>query len=98
MAHYKKWTPEEDAVLIRKVEVFPHKMKYCFTLVAEEIGRTPGAVAYRWYNVVSKMPDVFTSVAIRPHSMLKNRSRGEGIEIRGSLWNRVLRIVRNFFN
>lgn len=92
--NYRKWTREEDQRILRQVKAFPQNLSKCFMLVAEEIDRTPSAVANHWYTKVSKDPEALCFFTASPVHISKNRKNGAGVESNGSIWRRLLRIIR----
>lgn len=48
----RKWTDEEDKIVVQAVQAKPQNLKKCFLTVASEIDRTPEAVHTRWYNAI----------------------------------------------
>ena len=90
----KRWSASEDDRLIRQVRAFPQNLHKCFLLVAEELGRTEGAVANHWYTVVSKKPENMCFFTASPRHVSKNRKNGMGEEIGTSIWRRFLNIIR----
>lgn len=93
----KRWTEEEDRILLQQIDAFPHNLSKCFMVVAEITGRSKGAVQAHWYTVLSKKPEVWKFVTLSAHHCSKNRKNGMGEESSPSIWNRVLRIVRTLF-
>lgn len=91
----KRWTKEEDDRLSRHVRAFPQNLKKCFIIVAEETGRTPGAVANHWYTKVSKDPQNVCFFTASQVHVSKNRKNGMGTESNMSIWRRLLSIIRN---
>ena len=91
----KKWTQQEDERLLRQVRTFPQNLTKCFLIVSEEINRTPSAVANHWYTVLSKKPDSLSFFTASPVHVSKNRKNGMGVETNTSIWQRLLRIIRN---
>lgn len=53
MKQYKRWTKEEDEILVQALKANPHNKAKVFKLVATKINRTVGAISYRWYNYLS---------------------------------------------
>lgn len=45
----KKWTAEEDNMLVQAVKENPDNLSRGFREVAEKTGRTVGAISFRWY-------------------------------------------------
>ena len=50
----KRWSKEEDTKLLKQVKAFPQNLSKCFMTIAETTGRTPKAVANRWYSHLQK--------------------------------------------
>lgn len=93
----KRWTAEEDKILLNQIDAFPHNLSKCFMVVSEMTGRSKGAVAAHWYTVLSKREDIWKFVTLSAHHCSKNRKNGAGEESSQSIWNRVLRIVKTLF-
>lgn len=91
----KKWTMEEDNRLLRHVKARPQNLHKCFLMVAEETGRTEGAVANRWYSKVSKDPRNLCFFTASPKHVSKNRKNGAGVEANTSIWRRLINIIKN---
>lgn len=72
---HKRWSPAEDSRLVRQVRAFPQNLNKCFIIVGEELGRSPGAVAARWYTTVSKDPKNAAIALITPVSKSFNRKK-----------------------
>ena len=94
MRKSKKWSQSEDQRLLRQVKAFPQNLHKCFIIVAEELGRTEGAVATRWYTVVSKDPKNMCFFTASPKHVSKNRKNGMGNAISRSLWSRLVALIK----
>ena len=94
----RKWTPEEDAVLRRYVRARPQNLHQCFIAVAEQTGRTEGAVSNRWYTKVSKEPANVCFFTASPQHVSKNRKNGAGVATNGNIWRRLMNVIRNIVN
>lgn len=93
--HCRKWTREEERILINQVRVFPHNLKKCFCIVSEQVGRTPGAVANHWYTHTSKQPENLCFFTASQRHVSKNRKNGMGVESTPSIWRRLMNIIRS---
>lgn len=91
----RRWTEAEDQRLIRQVKAFPQNLNRCFLMVADEIDRTPTAVASHWYTVTSKRPDVLAFFTASSQNVSRNRKNGAGQEITVSIWRRLLTVLRS---
>lgn len=91
----RKWTEEEDNLLLRQVRAFPQNLNKCFLMVAQNIDRTPGAVANHWYTVVSKRPDSTCFFTASSKHVSRNRKNGKGVESNNNIWHRLLNVIRN---
>lgn len=50
MSTLRKWTEDEEKVVISKIEESPDNLQKVFREASLEIGRTPAAIEYRWYQ------------------------------------------------
>lgn len=91
----RRWTRQEEQRLLDQVRVFPQNLHHCFMIVAEEIGRTPLAVANHWYTKVSKDPENMCFFTASPRHVSRNRKNGEGTASTQSIWRRLLNVIRN---
>lgn len=91
----RKWTEEEDRILLQHVKNSPQNLSRCFLAVSEVIHRSPKAVAAHWYTVVSKNSDTICFFTASSHSVSKNRKNGSGIQYTRSIWQRLLDIISN---
>lgn len=92
---FRRWTEEEDNLLLRQVRAFPQNLTKCFLIVSESIDRSPQAVAGHWYTTLSKRPDVVCFFTASEKRVAKNRKNGRGIESNRSIWQRLMAIIRN---
>lgn len=90
----RKWTSDEDDVLLRYVKNDSTSLHACFLAVAEQIGRTPNAVSSHWYAVLSKRPDVKAFFFASSNHICMNRKNGKGVESSSSIWQRLLRVIK----
>lgn len=89
----RKWTAEEESRLFAQVKAFPQNLKRCFMLVAEDIDRTPAAVATHWYTVTSKKPQYVGFVTVSGKHKSVNRKNGMGERSTEGIFRRVLRLL-----
>lgn len=92
----KRWTEEENQLLLRQVKAFPQNLAKCFLIVAESLDRTPHAVTNHWYTVLSKRPDILCFFTASEKHISKNRKNGMGVVSNRSIWQRLMAIIRNF--
>lgn len=91
----RRWTLEEDQLLLRSIRAYPQNLHKCFMLVAEEIDRSESAVANRWYSKVSKKPDNMCFFTASPRHVSRNRKNGMGTESNGNIWRRLCAVLRS---
>ena len=91
----RKWTASEDEILLQKVKEHPQNLTRCFLSVAQNIDRSPNAVANHWYQVVSKRPDTVCFFTASSRHFSRNRKNGDGVQINRSIWQRFMQIIRN---
>lgn len=88
----KRWSAGEDDRLIENVRNHPTNLKHAFQLTAQEVQRTPGAVASRWYLYVSKNGSTPFLTMSGKH-IAANRKNGKGVPTKLSLYKRILAIL-----
>lgn len=88
-----KWEAWEDAKILEYVRASPHNLARCFVSVAEVIGRSAPSCANRWYQTLSRRPDVNEIFTLTSSSCSRNRKNGIGTPISLSLWKRFLRLL-----
>lgn len=49
----RKWTKEEEDILVQAVQANPHNLKQCFREVSKKIGRSESGITYHWYAVLA---------------------------------------------
>ncbi len=94
MSKNRIWTSQEDATVVRYVKARPQNLHKCFVMVAEQIDRTPGAVASHWYTKLSKDPDNLCFFTASTKHVSKNRKNGAGVATNRSIWRRLLSIIK----
>lgn len=94
----RRWRRDEDLKLIRQVQARPQNLRYCFMIVADELGRTEGAVAGRWYSKVSKDETNLCFFTASSKHVAKNRKNGEGVTSNANIWVKLVNIIRNLGN
>lgn len=71
----KKWTAEDEEILIDEIGKNPTCMKACFMAAAARMDRGPAGVSNHWYKHMANREDVCARLTIGRHSCVKNRSR-----------------------
>lgn len=102
MTTRRKWTEEEDRVLLSKIQENPGNLKQVFMETAEELGRNFPGVQSRWYkklaprNLNNRTNTAFmTYSAERINCNRKNSYAGtqHPSHVRRSKWRRILDIL-----
>lgn len=94
MAKNKKWTIEEEKVLISQVEKNPQNIKKAFQLTSELIDRTECSIRCHYYSVIvknkGKLPNSYMYLTVG-----KNKTTTNKVEIlpTPSLWQKILRFL-----
>lgn len=98
----RKWTSQENAVLLRYIKADPRNLHKCFTLVSEHLTdagmpRTVAGVASHWYTVLSKRedPEALCFFTASSKHISKNRKNGAGIENTPTIWRRLCMALRS---
>ena len=95
----RKWTEEDDQVLIDEIGKNPLSMKQCFLAASERLGRTPGACAARWYSYLSNSTAVkHTAVlTLGRYTAVRNKKRMTPrvylFSILRNTWDSIIRLI-----
>lgn len=102
MATRRRWTEEEDRVLLSKIRENPGNLKQAFIETAEELGRNPQGVTTRWYKVLApknlnnRANTVFMTYSaqkINCNRKLSYTGTQQPAPVRKSKWRRILDIL-----
>lgn len=102
---HKKWTAEDDKILVEAVKDNFNNLQKGFRKVAEKLDRTTSAVANRWYTALSNPEHkayVGSScfIGFSKDKIYKNRknyceeySKHEPEKTAPSLWSKILKLL-----
>ena len=97
MTTKRRWTNDEEQVIIAKVRRHSNNLQRAFKEAAEEIDRTEGAVEFRWYSKLRSTEVVFMTVSAKRKTVnTKNIIQGKqdtSEEVQLSIWRRILRLL-----
>lgn len=95
--HVRKWTPEDEDVVIDEIGKNPTNMKACFLAASAIIGRSPSAITSHWYCYMARREDVCAKLTIGRHACVKNKARLKNAEepksIARSVFDGLIRLV-----
>lgn len=72
---FKRWTAEDEEILIDEIGRNPTCMKACFIAAAVRMDRGPAGVSNHWYKYMANREDVCAKLTVGRHSCVKNRVR-----------------------
>ena len=102
MSTLRKWTEDEERVVISKIEENPNNLQRAFRKASLEIDRTPVTIGWKWYQggLREKSGKLFMTYG-RKGTLNSNRKNVSSkasdntIRTRKSKWRRVLDILFN---
>lgn len=102
MSTFRRWTEDEEKVVISKIEENPNNLQRAFREASLEIGRTPATIGYRWYQGgLGERSDKLFMTYGRKGTLNSNRKNVSSntsdntIRTRKSKWRRILDILFN---
>lgn len=104
MGNKKRWTIEEEKVLIAQVEKNPLNLSLAFRLASELIERTESACIHHYYASIvkgkSKLPKSYMYMTISKKKCYANRkiernnAKESYIEVKESLWSKIKNLFK----
>lgn len=102
MSTFRRWTEDEEKVVISKIEENPNNLQRAFREASLEIDRTPATIGYRWYQGgLRERSDKLFMTYGRKGTLNSNRKNVSSktsdntIRTRKSKWRRILDILFN---
>ena len=100
MSTIRRWTNDEEKVVISKVEANPYNLQKAFREASTEIDRTPAAIGWKWHQggLREKSGKLFMTYGKNGtlNSNRKNvsiKTSDNTIRTRKSKWRRILDIL-----
>lgn len=104
MAIKRRWTAEEDEILVQLIKEYPHNKSKAFLMASERLGRTKGTCNNRWYSVLSNPEHpkyvgcAFTMLSRKTkfdnRTQYTEHNTTSPEPMKESLWNRIKRFLR----
>jgi hypothetical protein len=92
MATKRKWTSEEEQVLIDQVRINPSNLSRAFRATSDVIGRSPHSCEQRWYGKVRYSETVFMTIGAK--NMNVNSKNSDNTQpVRLPIWRRILKLL-----
>lgn len=100
MTTRRRWTNEEEQVLIDQVRQNPGNLQRAFRAASEITGRGLPAVSYHWYHKVRHSEAIFMTVSSN-NTVTTNQKNvfhgtNDNVEDAPSIWERFLGFLRAF--
>lgn len=95
----RKFTPEEDKMIIEAVKKSPQNISKAFVLVAPKINHTPSSVRFRYYSKIAKdnSNKLFLTVSSRKkytnYKVQRKGMKAKPTQTTKSKWRRILDIL-----
>ena len=99
MTTRKRWTKEEEEILVQAIEATPHNIMDAFKHASAKLNRTVNACSIHWYKVIApadnptKMGITFIGVSSR--TIYKNRKNSGNISVgpEKNLWIKIKKFI-----
>lgn len=89
MPYNRRWTAEEDSILLAEVSKSPQNLRKAFEATGELVNRTPEACSFRWYSSVRHNTSIaFTLVGANGASK-NSKLGGTTKKVNKTLWERI---------
>ena len=92
MNQRRRWTNEEEQVLIDQVRQNPGNLARAFRATSDVIGRSSHSIEQRWYGKVRHSETVFMTIGT--NTMSVNSKNGNNPQpVRLPIWRRILNLL-----
>ena len=92
MSQRRRWTNEEEQVLISQVRQNPGNLARAFRATSDIIGRSSHSCEQRWYTKVRHSETVFMTIGARNMSVNSKVSNNTQ-PVRLPIWRRILKLL-----
>lgn len=97
MSRGRRWTTNEDKILIEQINTFPNSRKAAFEATAKLTGRKASSCSRRWYNHISLQKDTMCFATISKTQQVNNRSRATrkapAVKRNSNWWKKMLKLL-----
>lgn len=95
MVTRKRWTQQEERVLLNQVSRSPQNLQKAFEVAAEILGRTRAACEFRWYYILKHRENSVAFTLVSNKIATKNSKVG-GVtkKIKKSLWDKIKELFK----
>lgn len=101
MATKKRWTKEEEEILVQAITANPHNITEACRYASTQLeGRTHSACVFHWYKALApaKNPTKvgITFIAVGPKTVYKNRKNSGNAFVkpeRNTLWTKIKKFI-----
>ena len=101
MANNKKWTKEEEEILVQAIQANPHNISEALRTASATINRSFEACQFHWYGVLSTKDKPnkigISFVSVGPNTIYKNRKNSGTSTIqpeKSTIWSRIKRLLK----
>ena len=92
MTSKRRWTNEEEQVLIDQVRINPSNLSRAFRNASNITGRSPHSCEQRWYGKVRYSEAVFMTIGANAMSVnSKNSDNTQPVSV--PIWRRILNLL-----
>ena len=93
MGNQKRWTKEEETVLLSHLADMTNNLTAAFKTAAEELNRTPKSVQQHWYTKLQSTNKVFITVSTQKKLPMNKKISRQAHPIKKSIWRKLLDLL-----
>ena len=100
MANKKRWTKEEEEILVQAIQANPHNISKALRTAGATINRSFKACQFHWYGVLSPKNNPnkigISFVSIGPNTIYKNRKNSGNSTAqpeKNTLWTKIKKLI-----
>lgn len=99
MTAKKRWTKEEEEILVQAVKANPHNLEEAFRKVAKETDRTTLAIRDKWYRKIKHNSKCFITISSEKQMIngknYTSRNSSSPVATIKTLWEKLKNLINH---
>lgn len=98
MSKKKKWTSEEDQILVQAIKANPHNLAKVFRDLSTQLERTETALEMRWYYHLKRTSNCFITISnaktLKNGKTIPSNCKDNSEKTNKTLWQKIKALLK----